>query len=132
MNGNIKKVNDITDLINSVAEQTNLLTLNAAIEAARAGEAGKGFTVVAEKIRKLSDQTKNSSVSINNLINNVLDSSKNLATSTSEMSTELENQKVSMNKSIVSFKNISDSVSGMDVMISSLAKNSKLINESQE
>lgn len=132
MNGNIKKVNDITDLINSVAEQTNLLALNAAIEAARAGEAGKGFTVVAEEIRKLSDQTKNSSVSINNLINNVLDSSKNLATSTSEMSTELENQKVGMNKSIVSFKNISDSVSGMDIMISSLAKNSKLINESQE
>lgn len=132
MNSNIKKVNEISDLINNVAEQTNLLALNAAIEAARAGEAGKGFTVVAEEIRKLSDKTKESSVSINYLINNVLESSQNLASSTSQMTSQLDNQRNGMNKSITSFKTISDSVSNMDIMIDSLSKDSKLINNSQQ
>lgn len=131
MNGNIKKVNEITDLINNVAEQTNLLALNAAIEAARAGDAGKGFTVVAEEIRKLSDKTKESSVSINYLISNVLESSQNLAQKTSQMNNQLDNQKIGMNNSIKSFKTISESVTEMDRMIGSLSQNSRLINDSQ-
>lgn len=64
-----KKVNGIIDTINTISEQTNLLALNAAIEAARAGEHGKGFTVVAEEVRKLSEQTKAESNEISTLIN---------------------------------------------------------------
>ncbi|HHY91379.1 MAG TPA: hypothetical protein GX503_06905, partial [Clostridiales bacterium] len=53
-----KEITDAMSGIQAIAEQTNLLALNASIEAARSGEAGKGFTVVAEEIRKLSDNTK--------------------------------------------------------------------------
>ena len=132
MNDNIKKVNDITELINNVAEQTNLLALNAAIEAARAGESGRGFTVVADEIRKLSEKTKESSVSINQLINNVLINSKNLVESTSIMKVEFDKQWVGVEKSIKSFANISEYVATMNPKMGNLANSSNMIYKSSK
>ena len=67
----------IIDVIRSIADQTNLLSLNASIESARAGEAGKGFAVVAEEIRKLAEQSKSSVENIGNIIKELQDDSKN-------------------------------------------------------
>ena len=132
MNGDIKTVNEITDLINNIAEQTNLLALNAAIEAARAGESGKGFAVVAEEIRKLAEQSKESSQNIYTIVTNLLNNTKTIVSETNLMNNELEIQKQSVEKSINSFNDISSSVEEITPKINEINLAFKDINENKD
>jgi methyl-accepting chemotaxis protein len=71
MRESTNQINDISDTISRITKQTNLLSLNASIEAARAGDAGRGFSVVADEIRKLADQSNESTTEIKKIIENI-------------------------------------------------------------
>ncbi|PAE07846.1 hypothetical protein CHI12_09200 [Terribacillus saccharophilus] len=95
-NQNSRQIGEVVQLIEQISTQTNLLGLNAAIEAARSGEAGKGFGVVADEIRKLSDNTKEAVQTIGSSLTEIRSSIENLTLSINEVSTSSEEQSVVM------------------------------------
>ncbi|WP_066675591.1 methyl-accepting chemotaxis protein [Clostridium septicum] len=124
----IKKINEMTDLIRNISEQTNLLALNAAIEAARAGESGKGFSVVADEIRKLAELSNKSTETIYSVVNNIIVNTEDLVSNSLNMKKDVESQDIVVNNTIKSFNDILTSINDIIPKISFMSKNLNSIN----
>lgn len=100
------QIKDIVGIVKGIADQTNLLSLNASIEAARAGEHGKGFAVVASEVRKLAEGTRDSVMNVSELVNKINEYVASSSSSLEQAQTLVEETKDQMNGTRKSFKNI--------------------------
>jgi len=115
-----KKMDTIVEMINSISEQTNLLALNASIEAARAGDAGRGFAVVANEVKKLADESNQSSEIIKNELGKANKEIINISDRMKSIAKESKNTNEYANKSFIMLKTANDDVNSTIQAISNI------------
>lgn len=125
LGGAIENIGSIANAIKEIAEQTNLLALNAAIEAARAGEQGRGFAVVADEVRKLAERTAASTKDIATTIGEISTISDAAVKSMHEAVTEVETGIALIRKNGEGLKGIMDATNSVSQRIGNIASASK-------
>lgn len=109
-NDAVQTISKAVDVITSIAEETNLLSLNASIEAARAGEHGRGFAVVASEIQNLAEQSADSAKNIGQIIEELLKESETMVTVMGQVEMIIEQQQEKLNETREKFSSVTEGV----------------------
>lgn len=126
------EIEGFTDIINSIAKQTNLLSLNASIEAARAGENGRGFAIVAEEIRKLADESMQAGKNIKDIVGKITETTKRTTDSAKEAEAIVFSQASSLEETIQVFSEINLCVGNLVGGLKEIANSMQEINQEKE
>jgi methyl-accepting chemotaxis protein len=129
LSGHSEAIGDIIKVINNIAAQTNLLSLNAAIEAARAGNAGQGFAVVADEVRKLAVQSASATKDIAGIIENTQRQTARVLERAKSSEGILKTQNIAVNSTLEVFKKISDAMSELAQKVGNITNEVKKMND---
>lgn len=127
-----KSIENFVDIINQIASQTNLLSLNASIEAARAGEAGRGFAVVAEEIRNLADQSLQSAEQIGGIVGQIQKQTKQTVDAVRTADEIVSSQSGSLDKAMTAFQSISEHMKAMVEYLSKFSEGMEIIENTKK
>lgn len=120
-NHSAQEIQEVIELIASIANQTNLLSLNASIEAARAGEHGRGFAVVATEIRTLADQCKESADKISNIVNALIGNSNRSVHMMDEVAETIGEQNDKLEKTLAMFGELNQEILAVENDVGTIA-----------
>ncbi|EGK88215.1 methyl-accepting chemotaxis sensory transducer [Microcoleus vaginatus FGP-2] len=119
------QIANITNLVSDLANQTNMLAINATVEAVRSGEQGKGFGVVAREIRRLADESKQSSAQINDLVNDIKNAINKTVMVTDEGKKTLDNSLKLTEGTADNFSNVANAINSVVVSSQQIYLNTK-------
>lgn len=125
------KIREATSLITSIAEETNLLSLNASIEAARAGEQGRGFAVVAGQIQKLADQSNDSARQIEYIIDSLIEDSQKSVATMEDVKRIMETQNESVGHTDESFRQVGEGIRSSIEGVNRISDKTKKLDEAR-
>lgn len=130
-NESATKIREATAIITSIAEETNLLSLNASIEAARAGEQGRGFAVVAAQIQKLAEQSDESAKQIETIVNSLISDSEKAVETMDVVKDIIEQQSENVEKTNAIFGQVKEGIDSSINGITAIAEKTKKLDEAR-
>lgn len=132
MNNAVGNIKTAVEMIQSIADETDLLSLNASIEAARAGEAGRGFAVVAEQICKLALQSNESGKDIEKILGEITETSRNMVAVMDEVRVNMDIQQTKLEETRVTYRAVAEGVDKSLENIGSIKQKIDVLNTSGE